>query len=333
MIISKFIELCIVYDYKFNAEGVFHMLSNEEFIRRSLELNLFFVRIMKDHAIFMEATFSPHYQSLAHQADFLKGEFTMLLAETISLSDGVISPEILTSGELVTKFTCDAERVTEYHTGIRIDQEITSMELSLSRNISTIVSPLLVDQVSDLNQKAITATSVIVDYKSKLLQDMLSCKVFTFNHPLMIDHILKEASFYLKLLCQLQNRQAINIVRDIIEQEIFWNQAMAEHAKLIRVLLDPTEDVLFDAATRYAKVFDELTKQAKTMTEQTNILPQLTSKAIMATVNFRDFKYTATEASLQCNIKVMGLPLLTDHALRETNHYLRILNTFNGRLR
>ena len=309
------------------------MLFNEEFIRQSLELNLFFMRIMKEHAIFMEATFGPHYQSLAQQADYLKCEFTMLLTETISLSDRVISPEILTSGELVTKFTCDAERATEYHSGIQIDPEITSIELSLNQNISPIVSPMLVDQVSTLNQKAITATTVIVDYKSKLLQDILSCKVFTFNYPLLIDHILREAHFYLKMLYQLQNRQAVNIVKDIIVQEIFWDQAMAEHAKLIRGLIDPTEEVLFDTANRYGKVFDELTKQTTTMTERTTILPRLTSKTTMATANFRDFKSAATEASLQCKIKVMGLPLLIDHALREANHYLRILNTFNGQLR
>lgn len=309
------------------------MLSNEEFIRQSLELNLFFVRIMKEHAIFMEATFNPHYQSLAQQADDLKCEFTMLLAETISLSDGVISPEILTSGELVTKFTCDAERATEYHTGIQINPEITSMELSLSQNIRPIISPMLVNQVSALNQKAITAMTVIVDYKFKLLQDILSCKVFTFSYPLLIEHILREARFYLKMLYQLQNRQAVNIVRDIIIQEIFWDQQMAEHAKLVRGLLDPTEDVLFDTANRYGKVFDELTEQATTMTEQTTILPQLTSKTAMATANFRDFKSAGTESSLQCKIKVMGLPLLIDHALREANHYLRILNTFSGRLR
>lgn len=309
------------------------MLSDEEFIRQSLELDLFFVRIMKEHAIFMEATFNPHYQSLAQQADYLKCEFSSLLAETISLSDGVISPEILTSDELVTKFTCDAERATEYHTGIQINPEVSSMELTLSQTICPIINPILVDQVSALNQKAITATTVIVDYKSKLLQDLLSCKVFTFSYPLLIDHILREARFYLKILYQLQNRQVVNIVRDIIVQEIFWNQAMAEHAKLLRGMLDPTEDTLFDTANRYGKVFDELTEQAKTMTEQTTILPQLTNKTTIATANFRDFKSAATTASLQCKIKVMGLPLLSDHALREANHYLRILNTFGGQLR
>ena len=309
------------------------MLSNEEFIQQSLELNLFFMRIMKEHAFFIEAAFSPPNQSLAQQADTLKCEFTSLLAETIMLADGVISPEVLTSGELVTKFTCDAERASEYYSGIPIDPEITRMELSLGQNLSPAVSPLLVDQVSSLNQKAIKAVKTIVDYKSKLLNDILSCKIFTYNYPLLIDHILREARFYLKTLYQLQNRKVVNIVKDIIEQEKFWDQIMAEHAKFIRGLLDPTEGELFDTANRYGKVFDELTKQAMTMTEQTTILPELSSKTSKATASLRDFKTAATEGLIQCKIKAVAVPLLGDHVLREANHYLRLLNTFNGRLR
>ena len=308
------------------------MLSNEEFIRQSLELNLFFIRILKEHAYFMEAAFSLKDQSLAQQADNLKCEFTTLLAETIMLADGVISPEVLSSGELVTKFTSDAERATEFYSGIRLDTELTSLELSLDRNLLPAISSLLVDQVSALNQKAITAATVLADYKSKLLQDILSCKIFTFNYPLLIDHILREARFYLKILYQLQNRQVVNILEDIIDQEKFWDRIMAEHAKFIRGLLDPTEITLFNTANRYGKVFDVLTEQAMTMTEQTTILPQLSSKTYKATASLRDFKTAATDGLLQGKIRALAVPLLADHVLREANHYLRLLNTFNGRL-
>lgn len=309
------------------------MLSNEEFIRQSLELNLFFIRILKEHAFFLEVAFSPKDQSLAQQADTLKCEFTTLLTETIILADGVISPEVLSSGELVTKFTFEAERATEFYSGIQLDTKLTRMELSLDKNPNPLISSLLVDQVSALNQKAITTTTVLADYKSKLLHDILSCKVFTFNYPLLIDHILREARFYLKILHQLQNRQVVDILEDIIDQEKFWDQIMAEHAKFIRGLLDPTEAALFDTANRYGKVFDELTKQAMTMTKQTTILPQLSSKTSKATVSLRDFKTAATEGLLQCKIKALAVPLLGDHVLREANHYLRLLNTFNSRLR
>ena len=308
------------------------MLSNDEFIQQSLELNLFFMRIMKEHAFFIEAAFSPKDQSLAQQADTLKCEFTRLLAEAIMLSDGVISPEVLSSGELVTKFTCDAERATEFYSGIQLDTELTRLELCLDKKLNPVISSLLVDQISALNQKAITATTVLADYKSKLLQDILSCKLFTFNYPLLIDHILREAHFYLKILHQLQNRQVVNILEDIIDQQKFWDRIMAEHAKFIRGLLDPTEVALFDTADRYGKEFDALTKQAMTMTEQTSILPQLSSKTYKATVSLRDFKGAATEGLIQCKIKALAVPLLGDHVLREANHYLRLLNTFNGQL-
>ena len=107
---------------------------------------------------------------------------------------------------------------------------------------------------------------------------------------------------------------------------------MAEHAKFIRGLLDPTEVALFDTANDYGKMFDELTDQAMTMTEKTTILPQLSSKTYKATVGIRDFKAAATEGLLHCNIKALAVPLLADHVLREANHYMRLLNTFNRQL-
>lgn len=308
------------------------MLSNEEYIRQSLELNLFFMRIAKEHSFFMESAFGPNDQALAQQAEALKNEFSTLLAETLCLADGIISPEVLSSGELVTRFTLDSERASSYYSGISIDTELTRQEFSLGSSPSAI-NPLSVDQISSLNQRAINATTVLADYKSQLLQNILSCRTFTFNYPLLIDHILREARFYLKMLTTLQNRRRVDLKRDIIDQEIFWNRIMAEHAYFIRGLLDPSEEELFETAHRFGKQFDNLTKQAQTMTEQTTILPKLSRQTYKATVGIRDFKVAGTEGLLQCKIKAIAVPLLADHVTREANHYLRILNTFTSRLR
>lgn len=40
-------------------------------------------------------------------------------------------------------------------------------------------------------------------------------------------------------------------------------------------------------------------------------------------------KQSGVEGVLGCKIKIVALPLLADHMLREANHYLRMLNTFN----
>ncbi|MGI1659791.1 MAG: DUF2935 domain-containing protein [Desulfitobacterium sp.] len=309
------------------------MLSKESYVQQSLEFNLFFMRIAKEHAFFMEGAFlSPRDQMLIEQAEALKIEFTNLLQEALGLANGIISPEVLASGELVTKHTLDAERVSHFYSGIELNSELTHFELSLQTS-RVPVTPTLVDQVCALNERAIQAATILANFKGKLLQDMISCKVFTFNYHLLIDHILREAQFYLKMLHGLQNRQVADIKRDIIAQEIFWNRIMAEHSKFIRGLLDPTEVQLFNTAHNFGQEFDQLTAKAMTMTEQTTILPELSRETYNATVRIREFKTAGTEGLIDCKIKAAAMPLLGDHVVREANHYLRLLGTFLSRLR
>lgn len=305
------------------------MLSNEEFIRQSLELNLFFLRIMKEHAILLEAAFTPKDANLARQADAFKKEFETLLKEAVSLADGIISPEVASSGEIVTDFTLNAERATEFYTGIPIDTSITMAELSLLKGVQQFNIQMLAQRVADLNQRAIVATTALSDFKGRLLSDVLACRLFTHNYPLLIDHVRREALFYLNTLMKLQNRMPFDIVREAVEQEAFWNRIMAEHAKFIRGFLDPTEEALFNIAHRFGKEFDALTAQALILHEQVAFLPQVTAESLRATAEIRDFKRQGAEGILACKIRSIILPLLADHVLKEANHYLRLLKTFS----
>lgn len=306
------------------------MLSNKDFIRQSLELNLFFMRIMKEHAIFLEAGFTLKDSSLARQADAFKNEFEALLKEAVSLSYGIISPEVASSGEIVTDFTLNAETATQFYTGIPIDTSITRAELSLVEGAQQLHIQMLVQRVADLNQRAVVATTALADFKGRLLNDVLACRLFTHNYPLLIDHIRREALFYLNMLMKLQNRVMVDIAREAVEQESFWNRIMAEHAKFIRGLLDPTEEALFNIAHKFGKEFDALTAQALALHEQVALLPRVTAESLRATAEIRDFKRQGTEGLLMCKIRSMILPLLGDHTLKEANHYLRLLKMFNA---
>ncbi|WP_461615000.1 DUF2935 domain-containing protein [Clostridium sp. Marseille-QA1073] len=305
------------------------MLSNIEFVRHSLELNLFFMRIAKEHAIFLEVGFTQKNPGLAYQADMLKNQFSQLLVETIQLSYGIISPEVANSGELITDMTLDAERETEYYTAIPIDTNITKMEANLIECTNARQDSDIVTRVTELNQRAMVAANQIASFKSRLLKDVLSCKVFTTNYPLLIDHILREAQFYLRMLTMLQNRQEINIVQEAVNQETFWNRIMAEHAKFIRGLLDPTEVKLFNIANDYGKKFDELTIESQNLAESLGLLPNVTRRSLRATVGIRDFKEQGTNGLLNCTIRSIAYPLLGDHVVREANHYIRLLKSFS----
>lgn len=305
------------------------MLSDREFVTQSLELNLFFMRIAKEHSIFMEAAFTPRDFALAREADALKDYFTRLLNTTISLSDGFISPEVASSGEIVTNMTLPAERGTEFYSSIPIDSSVTRRELSLAPpSGDPAVTAGTVATISRLNMEAIAAVRILAGFKSRLLNNVLSCRIFTFNYPLLIDHILREANFYLMMLNKLQRRDAIDTSEEMIEQEIFWNRIMAEHSKFIRGLLDPTEIELIDTAEKFGVEFDDLTRKAIELTERTANLGEVTAETLKATEGIRNFKKQGTRGLITCKIKSIIIPLLGDHVVREANHYLRLLKTF-----
>jgi hypothetical protein len=304
------------------------MLSDNEFVRQSLELNLFFMRIAKEHSIFLEAGFTARDQSYIGQAEMLKNMFSQLLVETIRMSEGVISPEVATSGELVTDLTSEAERETQFYTCIYIDPNITRMEAALGRNGSKQITKDTVRMVETLNNKAVKAAEQIATFKKRVLQDVLACKMFTTGYPLLIDHIIREAEFYLRMLRKLQNREEMDLAREAAYQETFWSRIMAEHSKFIRGLLDPTEEGLFDTANDFGRRFDELTAEAQNLSGNLGLLPSVTEKTLKNTVEIRDFKRQGTEGLIQCKIKSIAFPLLGDHVVREANHYIRILKNF-----
>jgi hypothetical protein len=87
-----------------------NMLPSIEFIQQSLELHLFFARIMKEHSFFLQIGFTQKDSTLILKANSFRIEFDRLLADAISLSNGVVSPSFLQSGEVITPYTLKAER-------------------------------------------------------------------------------------------------------------------------------------------------------------------------------------------------------------------------------
>jgi hypothetical protein len=254
--------------------------------------------------------------------------FSQLLIETIRMSDGIISPEAANSGELVTDLTPESERETQFYTNIKIDPNITRMEASLATSSPKQITMNTVRMVEELNNRAIRAAEQIAEFKSRVLRDVLSCRMFTTNYPLLIDHILREAKFYLRMLNILQRKEELDIAREAAYQETFWNRIMAEHSKFIRGLLDPTEGKLFDTANDFGQRFDRLTAEAKSLSNNLGILPEVTARTLKNTVAIRDFKRQGTQGLIQCKIKSIAFPLLGDHVVREANHYIRMLKDF-----
>ena len=276
---------------------------------------------MKEHALFLEAGFTPANKDLAQTAGSFKQKFETLLRRAVSMSDGIVSRRVLVSGEILTEFTANAEIQTQRYTGITIYKEITAMESALNFGESSRNDPVLRRQVGQLNQTALSLLDGLIAFKEKVLSGMLRCRIFTVNYPLLIEHIIREAKLYRTFIRNIETGRNAD-EQSMSQTELFWNQIMMEHAQFIRGLLDPTEDDLIKASNTFSQEYSALLSKSR----MTNDAVMLRQESLKETMKFRDFKTAGVQGIENCRIRSIILPLLADHVLREVNHYIRLLS-------
>lgn len=298
-------------------------MNNNDYIRASLELHLFFDRIMKEHGLFLAAAFTDKDRKLKETALSYEKTFANLLKRSITLGNGNVSNTLLISGELVTKDTFQAEVKTNSLTGSNIDPELTRMELSLRPGQANINEQLL-RNVTALNKDTLPLLKNFIDFQQGILNNVLSCKMYTTNYPLQIEHVINEAKMYYNLLTRIAKRSFLTL-EDAYRQELFWNDIMKEHAYFIRGGLDPTEESLIATANQYAEEYKMIIKD---LTDNKNV----TNLSLSETISFRNFKVSGEEGILNCKIRSIIIPLLADHVVREANHFIRLLQTLTTRM-
>lgn len=294
------------------------------FITMSLDLNLFFLRIMKEHSFFLEIAFTPRDRKLGEQAAYFRQRFEQLLYEATVLAEGNVSPEALSSEQITTQYTMEAERLTSFYTGIPFNTELTRRQERLQPAGYRMPDSRMEEAVENLDKKAYQLTGELANFKERLLENVRSCKIFTLNYPLLIEHILREARHFMEMLMMLIRKESM-ARQDLINQELFWNRQMAEHAKFIAGLLDPSEETLIETARMFGREFDELTAMARQATMHTLDISEVTAESREKTARLRDFKEADTKGLLECQIQSIIIPLLGDHVLREANHYLCLM--------
>ena len=299
------------------------MLPNHEFIRISLEVNLFFQRIMKEHLFFIKTSLSPVEKTLKTEAANLKEGFEHLLSETVHYANRAITTNAVESNEFVTPYTLAAEKLTSMLTGAEIDTGITKAEYELT-GLPSIPADYYressVDVISDLNQRSVNLAERVIGFKKRILTLDNECKIFITLYNELLDHLVHEAQYYLELLKALQKKELPR--KTLCEELNFWNHLMEDHALFIDGMLDPAERNLKATAVTFAEGFERLVRECIRTAEN-----RIKRESVQLTEQFRDFKQAGTEGILGCRIKSVIPPLLADHVLREANHYLRLLQT------
>lgn len=277
------------------------------------------MRIMKEHLYLISINLTPSNEPIKHQAISLMNEANEFLMQVVAIAPGNVEASVLSSNEVVTQYTLNAEQKTAHDTGLPIDTSITMNEYSIN-TAHNMYHNLSVNDIVNLNYEAYHLVNRILNFKLNLLNEVDNCKVFITAYPHLLNHNIEETREYLSNIEHLQQHQSLN---NLPEKEFFWNDKMEEHALFIRGLLDITEEQLVNQANDFAIEFGNLNEELK---KKHNLLKgNITTNSRSATKSIIQFKQQAEVGILNCEIKSMIPPILVDHVLREANHYLRIL--------
>ena len=297
------------------------MLSREEYILMSMEENLFWLRIMKEHAIFIESIMPPIQERLSREADRFKQQFEQLLAVAIRLANDSVSREALETGQYYTRFTDEAEKLMQQFTGIPINRNLTLMETNIEPLTPySEFTPAHEHEVDVLNKNILILLQSFIGFKENLFSNQAACLLVTFEYTSVFEHILHEGQEYRKSLTSLQKREAPDT--SIPSEELdFWNHIMSDHSKVLRGRFDPTEQLLINEANQYAAIFDELLRNQQI----TPLYEPTVNETRNAVDELSNFKAIVTKGLIECKIRAILFPLFTDHLLREARHFRSLL--------
>ncbi len=155
-------------------------------------------------------------------------------------------------------FRCeDTQLINEANTFYKIFEGIEHKSHSLGAN----ADPSTIQQ---FNNEAYTAASHIWTFKRKVLGLIVTCQLPGQNNfPLLVDHTSREANYFRNRLAELNQGKLEPLQDAIIDENVFFLRIMADHAKFIGHLLDPSERKLVEQARDFSHDFDQLLYQAR----------------------------------------------------------------------
>jgi len=259
-------------------------LTEQLFVERSITENRFWLRIMKEHALFLGEGFNRKDTQLIQQTDRFHYYFEQ--------------------------------------------QEKKAYQV-----------PNNVTLVRKLNEESIELVHGFRNFKRNLLILIINCKVSGFNFPLLVDHIAREAEYFMRTLKKF-NEGILDPIQDaIISENVFWLRIMMEHSRFIASLLDQSERNLVRAALKFGDDFEVLLNQARDVESMLYhkqptypIIGKMNKESETAAQEIRAFKQAGLDLIKSCQIRNVINPLLADHVLREADHFLYMIHVLEERL-
>lgn len=300
------------------------MISNEEFIRQSIESNLIYCGSM------LEFTYSLGFSFLAKDIDITNeikrfyDSFKKQMIETINIANRNIKEELIDSNILYTKYTIPLYELAEDITGNKADIDIIKKLITLKPGIP-VVSEDLLNKVKNINQNTLNLLKEYTDFNTYLNNQVSSLNLFVFKYGMYLEDVKNRSIFYYENLSRIMNKEKVSVI--LIDKNIEEiKNLMERNALFINGFINQSEDNIITEARNFADEFNQLdlSNTSKLSEAQTKVIY---NKAYTLINSFIEFITSLIEKILNRSIQFMVGPAYLDICLREANAFKYNLTT------
>jgi hypothetical protein len=281
-------------------------MTREQYIKGTMELNVFFARIFKEHCVTIAAGQKNGDMRVLQSIDRYKVHFEMLLSYALENGLNLIAPELINLNCFITPYTYNCEQSTQAACGISINHRISGLEMEKLNKPDPIAAgrlPYTYERALRLNSDGEEIARGLKELLINILKEVKSGRMYSSVYASVYECYILELNRYQKAIEMLRSDQKFSRSD---EGAVKIMQSNAEH---IRGTLDPVEMDDIHKANFFAGQF------AECIDEQ---------KFVEINEQFGQFVEDLIEKMLAKKLLTVMLPLTLDNILRQANRNIAL---------
>lgn len=218
-------------------------------------------------------------------------------------------------------------------------------------------SPADIEKVNMLIDKSLQAITALRNFKIRLYKMIVECRVTIELPAPLIDHVRREADFFLTMLYRVRNipvppkgvlgipdgeiptnlvpRRLIphmgpNIPEIAMEENLFHLRIHMEHGEVLLLIAyrPKVQEKLYKETAVFEKKLEKLLRMAKRVPRHPQAIERFNAKVYPVMLKWRNFLRELHCEVVKCDVptgQINAPALILDHMAREAEYYLTVL--------
>lgn len=301
------------------------MLTDEELYKEMIDVNLYYLRTLRDFCINIELSFYGD-NTYKEQASSLAKRSQDLGREIVTLTNGKVPSKGVNYRIFYTEYTLPIERLTEKLFNLNLGTDITEMELNLTPTDNFDVNDELINKMISINDRALVIANEFIDLARKIRSEMTSNNLFSYSYPTMYNFMIITIELYIGELNRLKER----IKKDPIialDTEYGYNITAYEITLFLRGLIDPNSESYIEVLNNILnETYPKLLEDYNTLPLSPENQQDLTERSIAVIRRIRLLISNMLKDLLDSKLYFIIEPLAIDNFYRNINYFLYTLN-------